>query len=399
MMASNCLSTKARSLLLVGGLTIVSLHCNGDGGGVAPPDGPSIGLSETSKSFSAEQGGEEPPAQAVAVANAGAATLDGLTAEVSYTAGEPTGWLNAELSGTTAPAALTLTATTGGLGLGNYTATVSVASPVAGNSPQAVAVIFAVTQPPEGLLYSVSSIGGSLSTINPRTGVGRFVGRLGGSNNSLYTDLGAMAVTLDHVLVGQGSVMYVWSNAGDGTDPGAPNGRLLTVNTGTGEAIPVSAGTPPQGGMNAIAVSPAGEIYGTGFGGFYSVDPATGTRTEIALTGPHQISGLDFACDGTLYAMTRIALNEVVVQLVTINISTGEIGPGVALSQDVGTVGSIVFSRAGTLIGSASGPLGVILFDINTTTGQVSNLRPISGENVGVPLGMGFVRSVLSCRS
>jgi hypothetical protein len=165
MMAPNLLSAKACSLLLVGGLTIVSLHCSGDGGGVAPPEGPSIGLSETSKSFSAEQGGEEPPAQAVAVANAGAATLDGLTAEVSYTSGEPTGWLNAELSGTTAPAVLTLSATTGSLAVGDYSASVSIASPVAGNSPQALAISFAVTQPPEGLLFSVDDANDGLSTI------------------------------------------------------------------------------------------------------------------------------------------------------------------------------------------------------------------------------------------
>jgi len=506
MMAPNVLSTKALSLLLVSGVTFVSLHCGGDGGGVAPLDEPAIGLSATSKSFSgtqgetapaaqtvaitnagvgtlaglaaevsyttgqpegwlsaelsatsapstltltaatgslapgtytgnvavssavagnspqpvsvtftvapspsplialsstshgftAEQGGEDPVAHAIAVANVGAATLNGLTAEVSYTAGEPTDWLIAELSATTAPTILTLTATTGSLGVGSYTASVSIASPIAGNSPQAVIVTFAVTQPPEGLLFAVNTGSAGLSTINPRTGVGRFIGRLGGSNNALFTGPTAMAVTLDHVL--RRAVMYVWNNTGDGTgpDPLAPYGRLLTINIGTGEGTPVNAATITQGPLDALAVSGDGSLYGSVSGSFYSVDPATGTLTFI---GPHGSgflpAGMDFHCDGTLYA---VELSLGVERLATINPATGAVIIVGTLSQDLGIVGSIAFSSARTLIGSSFGALGTVLFDINTTTGTVTNVRPVSGTNVLLPHGMGFLRSELSCR-
>jgi hypothetical protein len=508
MMAPNVLPAKVLSLLLVGGLTILSLQCGGDGGGVTPPDEPAIALSATSKSFSgtqgeadpaaqtaaitnagvgtldglateisytagqpegwlnaelsattapstlaltattgslppgtytanvavssavagnspqlvavtftlapspsplialsstsqgftAEPGGEYPVAQAVAVANGGAATLDGLTAEVSYTAGEPTDWLVAELSGTTAPTVLTLTATTGALVVGNYTASVAIASPVAGNTPQTVAVTFTVTAPPEGLLYSVSGVNDGLSIINPRTGKGRFIGRLGGSNTNLYTSPLGMGVTLDNVF--QRSIVYVWNNTGDGTTSSAHNGELLTLNTSTGEPTPVNPATPPQGTLNALAVAPSGEIYGGDFSDFYSVDPETGIRTLIGSFGPGTaLRAMDFACDGTLYAVAqRNGSVGTARYLLTINTSTAaltEIGP---LPINIAGINSIAFTRTGSLIGSASSP-GNILFDINITSGQVSNVRPISGENVGLPDGMGFVRSVIGCRT
>lgn len=105
--------------------------------------GPSIGLSASAVSMSAVVGTPTIATRTVSVTNAGAQTLDGLTAAIDYGTG-PSGWLQAVMGGT-APTTLALAATPGTLAVGTYTATVQVSSPVANNSPRSVAVTFAVT--------------------------------------------------------------------------------------------------------------------------------------------------------------------------------------------------------------------------------------------------------------
>ena len=105
---------------------------------------PAIGMGANAISFSGTQGGADPAEQQVGVTNAGGGALTGLAAAIDYQTGQPTGWLTATLSGTDAPAQLTLRAATGTLAAGNYTANVRVTSGLAQNSPQTVAVTFAV---------------------------------------------------------------------------------------------------------------------------------------------------------------------------------------------------------------------------------------------------------------
>jgi hypothetical protein len=111
-------------------------------------DAPAIGLSTPAVAFGAEVGGANPGSQVVTVSNTGGGSLTGLGESVSYAPGEPTGWLGSTLSATTAPANLTLQATTGSLAVGAYAATVTVTSPVAGNSPQNITVTFTVVARP-----------------------------------------------------------------------------------------------------------------------------------------------------------------------------------------------------------------------------------------------------------
>jgi hypothetical protein len=107
-----------------------------------PP--PSIALSTSILAFTAQQGGANPSAQTLSVTNSGAGSLTGLSASVSYTSGA--GWLSAVLNTTTAPAILTVQPTTGSLAAGTYTATISISSSSASNSPQTVNVSFGVSQ-------------------------------------------------------------------------------------------------------------------------------------------------------------------------------------------------------------------------------------------------------------
>lgn len=115
-----------------------------DGPEVSPP---SIGLSSTEAAFSAEEGSSPPDGQTIQVTNEGGGSLADLTAAVGYGSGGPTDWLTASLSGTSAPATLTLEPSLDpALPVDVHEAQVVVSAPGAENSPREVAVSFTVTR-------------------------------------------------------------------------------------------------------------------------------------------------------------------------------------------------------------------------------------------------------------
>lgn len=111
--------------------------------------GPAIQLSRTTVPFSAQNQGPAPPAQTVNVTNGGGGTLTDLSLGTpTYAQGQPTGWINAALDRTFAPAVITLTANPAGLNTGTYTATVAVRSTVASNTPISLTVTLTIGPPP-----------------------------------------------------------------------------------------------------------------------------------------------------------------------------------------------------------------------------------------------------------
>jgi hypothetical protein len=105
-----------------------------------------IDLSPPSLTFSATYGGTAPGAKTVSITNGDGGTLSNLTR--SFPDGAPA-WLEATLSGTTAPAILTVQVSMyDQIGhpypAGTYASRVAIASPLAGNSPQDIAVTFTV---------------------------------------------------------------------------------------------------------------------------------------------------------------------------------------------------------------------------------------------------------------
>lgn len=126
---------------------------------------PALTLSTTALAFGAVQGGSSPTAQTVSVGNSGQAPLAGPTTSISY--GSGAGWLSATVSGTVAPYTVTIAPTTGALAAGTYTATVSIASTGASNTPRAVAVTFTVDPQPtlqlstQSVAFSAIQAGGS----------------------------------------------------------------------------------------------------------------------------------------------------------------------------------------------------------------------------------------------
>jgi fibronectin type 3 domain-containing protein len=124
-----------------------------------PAPAPAIALGANTAAFNAVQGGGDPASQTVTVTNSGGGTLSGLTVSVSYASGQPTGWLSATLGSTTAPTDITLTAATGSLAPGSYSATVQVNSGVAANSPQNIAVTFTVAAPAPAIALASNTVG------------------------------------------------------------------------------------------------------------------------------------------------------------------------------------------------------------------------------------------------
>jgi len=119
--------------------------------------------------LTAQQGGPSPAPSTVAVTNAGAGPLTGMTvSSIQYQSGQTAGWLTATLSGTSAPATLTLQATTGSLAPGTYNASVPIVSSLAANSPHLLAVTFNVSAGPSiGLSPSTVTVIDTVTTGDP----------------------------------------------------------------------------------------------------------------------------------------------------------------------------------------------------------------------------------------
>jgi hypothetical protein len=134
---------------------------------------PAIQLSKNQVTFNGAIGQADPVPDVVTIGNAGGGTLANLGVGTTYGAGQPTGWLSAQLAATTAPTQLTLRAAAAALPPGNYTATVSVSSPAASNSPLTIAVTFIVTgtigNPQIGLSATNLGFTGFVGAANPPT--------------------------------------------------------------------------------------------------------------------------------------------------------------------------------------------------------------------------------------
>lgn len=115
-----------------------------------PPPPVNIVLNPAAMAFADTMGTPNPASGTVSVTAAGDTALHGLTVGSVTYSGAGIGWLTATLSGTSAPATLTLTPSKTGLAAGTYTASVPLTAPSAANSPQRVQVTFNVTprQPP-----------------------------------------------------------------------------------------------------------------------------------------------------------------------------------------------------------------------------------------------------------
>ncbi|HJQ20515.1 MAG TPA: MBG domain-containing protein [Gemmatimonadaceae bacterium] len=232
-----------------------------------------------------------------------------------------------------------------------------------------------VAPPPAGdVLYGVNSGDDGLSVIDAATGSATFVGRLNADITKFTTPI-AMATDT------RSGALYVWNNSdGNTNETQVRTGVLLSVNSCSAVATQINA-APTGIFAGALAISP---VTGTMYllsSNLYSVDKSTGQLTTIAPLN-FGVRGAAFDAQGVLYAVDLAG-----TQLVTIDVATGAPTVVANLSESPGTMGGLAFTPEGQLIGSAfSGTRGDVLFDIDVSTGGLSNFRSTSH----VPQGMGF---------
>jgi uncharacterized membrane protein len=143
--------------------------------------------------LTADVGGADAAAHTASVQNGGGGTLNGLTlGTVTYTGGQPTGWVRAALAGTAAPTTLSVGAAIAGLPAGVYEARVPVTSPVATNSGEALRVTLTVRAAPAIVLspatITKSILAGDASPAEERVSVGS-------SNGAPFRELALGTVT------------------------------------------------------------------------------------------------------------------------------------------------------------------------------------------------------------
>ena len=235
------------------------------------------------------------------------------------------------------------------------------------------------------ILYGVDSASDSLFQINPSTGTTTLIGSLdplGNSASSRYATPIAMAIRPSDQKI------FVYNNSETLTNPaGVTTGDVLTVDPLTGAATAV--GGPSGVTMQALAFSPGGQLYGFGENGLHSIDDTTGVLTFINMvTAGQQVLrplGADFNSAGVLYVAALDANSGTGSSLYTVDPLTAQ-ATLVAAVAFPAVPGSIVFAPGGNLLGS---DIDGNLFDIDPTTGALSNFRVLANSNGSQ--GLGFV--------
>jgi hypothetical protein len=128
--------------------------------------------------------------------------------------------------------------------------------------------------------------------------------------------------------------------------------------------------------IRGLAFSPAGVLFAiNGSGPFgapdelYTIDIATGAASLVGSVGYPGVQGLDFAADGTLYGWDVGGAG-----LVTINPATAASADVNPLVGDVGAIQALAFAPDGRLYGATNGPSTLV--EINRTTGVATLVGP-----------------------
>jgi hypothetical protein len=129
----------------IAGLGAFLASCGGSP--TTPANNAAISLATNTVTFGAQFGGGSPTSQTVNITNSGSGALAGLAlGTIAYGSGA-SGWLSASLTGSSAPATITLNATIGSLAQGTYSATIPITASSATNSPASLKVTFAIFPP------------------------------------------------------------------------------------------------------------------------------------------------------------------------------------------------------------------------------------------------------------
>jgi uncharacterized protein (TIGR03437 family) len=256
-----------------------------------------LNVSPTTLNFTQTAGGGAPAAQTINVTSSGSP----LTYSVLTSVSTSVNWLSVNSTSGTTAGTISVSANAGSLAPGNYTGTVTIASPTAGNSPQTVTVNLTVGQPqniavtptslnfgsqfgspaPATQTIAVTASNGSLPFTAAATTTSGPQGWLSVSPAS-----GTATQTATNLTVSvnpQGLNVGTYNGTITVTGQGASNAPQTVNVTYTVTAIPTPVPTRVQnagdGTIGPVAPGEIISIFGTNLG------PTTGVTTTVSPTG------------------------------------------------------------------------------------------------------------------
>jgi len=209
---------------------------------MGPPKA-NIQVSPGTVTFKDTIGDASPAAQTVAISTDNQDSVPGLQASVSYASGS--GWLAVQLSGTVAPATMTLTSNITGLEAGTYQAIVTIVANDAANSPLTVPVTFEVAPPPPIRIALSPSTISFTDTVGSSSPAARTVA-VTGEGIGVLTGMQAI------VSYGSGAAGWLTATLSDSTAPATltltPNNAGLNAAsyTATVQIVSPVAGNSPK---------------------------------------------------------------------------------------------------------------------------------------------------------
>lgn len=244
---------------------------------------PIFATSTDSVGFSAVANGPAPANQIVAITNSGGGTLTNVNQSVAYGAGA-SGWLQATLSGVTAPDTLQLAVTTTALAFGTYSATVTLKAPSAIDHPVTVTLTIGPGAPAQIVRLagdSQSAIANTAVPIDPSAKV----------IDAFANPVPGVQVTFA-VTAGGGSLGRLVDTT-DGTGAASPGTWTLGASAGTNHFTATVSGLPalqftaignPGNAVNLAKISGDGQsdTVGATLGTLYTVRVTDGVGNGVA---------------------------------------------------------------------------------------------------------------------
>ncbi len=286
---------------------------------------PTIALSSTTSTFAFVSGDANPAPSVVNVTSSVPAPATGLSTTITFAETAQAGWLTATLNATTTPATVTLQATPGARPAGTYSATVSVASVDAANSPRAIAVSLTIAPPPRiDLNVSALAFGAAFGAANPAAQTVQITNGGGGVLN-------ALAATIQYTN-GAGWLSATMSGANApatlSVQPNVAGLAAGTYNAIVRVAAPTASNTPRDvaitlviSGQPTIAAAPTSVVFST--------------------TGPSpaaQVINITNSGGGTLSGLTATAQYTGAAGWMTLTLNTTTAPATLTLQPNTGTL-------------------------------------------------------------
>jgi hypothetical protein len=273
-----------------------------------------LSVSPTTVSFSAAQGGSNPSAATVNVANTGSGTLN-------FTAASDSAWLSVNPGSGTAPQALQVAANISGLSQGTFTGHITVTSTGAQGSPATVTVTLTITAPQPILSVSPTSVS--------------FTGTQGGSNPAAATVnvANAGAGTLNFTAASDSAWLTVAPTSGTAPKAVKLTAKLagLAQGTYTGHVTITAAGAQgsPATVTATLNVSAGTVLFG---------DTGTELQADSNPNGTAEAFQTTATTSGTLKTLTVYLDSTSTASKVVVGLYTDKPGhPGTRLTQGSST--------------------------------------------------------------